>query len=220
MRSRGKKLAVALAALLVVVALAVVIPTVLVADPSSPQTKADPPVTAVDATTSGLLSVFDRPRTASDELPQPAAGADPGALSDRTAGESYDLSRRATPEPGADPVYLWPRKDGACFSTKGVSSCADASDIAQHGAIVTYSGGQQIGEGVTRVAGIARDGVRAIEVTLADGTTATAPVVDNAFSIDVSSPPQETRWVTPDGTAHDDQAPTARMQAGTARPSQ
>jgi hypothetical protein len=156
------------------------------------------------------LSVLDRPRTESDQLPQPAPGADQDAHSDRTAGESYDLSRRAMTA-GGDPVYVWPRNDGACFSTGHVSSCADAAEIARQGSIVTYSGGQEDGKTVIRVAGIARDGVKEIEITLADGTTATAPVSDNAFAIDLASVPRSVRWSTPDGDAHEADPPALRV---------
>lgn len=208
-RPRRTRLVAVVLAALVVTALAVLIPTVLVAEPSSSQTKADPPVTAVDAATSKLLSVFDRPQTEADRLPLPAPGADEDAHSDKTPGESYDLSRRAMTDGGA-PVYLWPRNDGACFSTGHVSSCANAQDIAKQGAIVTFSGGQEDGKTLIRVAGIARDGVKQIQVTLADGTASTAPVSDNAFAVDLADMPRSVQWDTPDGGTHQVEAPALR----------
>lgn len=212
-RSRRNRIVAAIvAAAAVVAALAVLIPTVLVADPSSEQTKANPPVTTVDAATGGLLSVLGRPRTESDQLPQPAPGADQDAHSDRTPGESYELSRRAMTA-GGDAVYVWPRTGGACFSTGHVSSCADAAEIAKQGVIVTFSGGQEDGKTVIRVAGIARDGVKQLEIALADGTTTTAPVSENAFAIDLTSMPRSVHWSTPDGSAHTVESPTMRAPA-------
>lgn len=208
--TRRSRITAAAVAVVVLLALAVLIPTVLVAEPSSEQTKADPPVTAVDATTGALLSVLERPRTASDRLPVPAAGADQDAHSDRTPGESYDLSRRAMTV-GGDPVYLWPRNDGACFSTGRVSSCADAATLKNEGAVVTFSGGQEDGKAVVRVAGIARDGVKELELILADGTTTTAPVSENAFAIDLTTMPRSVQWSTPDGGTHKVESPTTRV---------
>ncbi len=209
-RTRRGRITLAIASAAVLLALAVLIPTVLVAEPASEQTKADPPVTAVDATTGRLLSVLERPRTVSDQLPEPAPGADQDAHSDRTPGESYDLSRRAMTAGGA-PVYVWPRNDGACFATGHVSSCADAADIAKQGAIVTFSASQEDGKTVIRVAGIARDGVKEIEITLADGSTTTAPVSENAFAIDLASMPRSVRWSAPDGSTHEAQTPAVRV---------
>lgn len=206
MRKRRRNLLVAAA--IALVALAVAVPAALIAQPASEQTKADPPVSEVDSTTRALLGVFERPRVATDTLPQPDEGTDPAALSDRRPGESYDLSRRTTPAPEEDPVYIWPKETGACFSTVGVSSCADADQIQRRGAIVTYAGGQALGANIIRVTGIARDGVDAIEITLGDGTTTKAPVVDNAFLIDLASEPRQVQWTTPDGELHDGQVPS------------
>lgn len=216
-RSRRARVQIVVGVALVV-ALAVLIPTVLHAGSSSPQTKADPPVAAADPTTRELLAVLDRQRRRADRLPQPPAGADRDAFSDRTPGEAYGLARRATPGPAADPVYVWPSKNGACFSAGNVSSCATAAQIATEGAIVAFAGGERHGAHVVRVAGIARDGVTAIELTLADGARARARVRDNAFVIDLTRTPLQLRWTTPDGTAHQAQTPFARAPSDSRRP--
>ena len=218
-RTRRTRIVLAIAAVLLVVALAVLLPNVLNAGPSSTQTKADLPVAAPDPTTRELLAVLHRPRMRSDALPHPPAGEDRGAYSDRTAGEAYRLARRTMPRTAGDPVYIWPRKDGACFSAGRVSSCATAGQLASRGAIVAYAGAQQErATTVIRVAGIARDGVRAIDITLADGSHASARVSDNAFLIDLARAPAQLRWITPDGGVHYVPGPLKRAAADPRRP--
>lgn len=162
--------------------------------------QSDAPVTAVDASTQGLLHVFARPRVPTDELPQPTGG-DP-ATPDSLPGEAYALSRRADPPGDGGPVYLWPMRDGACFSAAGVSSCAAAGDIERRGIVPAIYRGTAVGRDATLVAGIARDGIASVTVVLDDdGGQVQAPVRDNAFRVEVSGAPRELRWTAPSGDA-------------------
>lgn len=215
MRAKRTRTVIALAA---VVVLAVLVAIVLSAGQSASKPRADPPVAAPDPTTRDLLAIFRRPRVRSDTLPQPPAGQDRGAAFDRTAGEAYRLTRRAVPGPPGDPVYIWPRKDGACFSAGRVSSCGTAQQLAGRGVIVAYAGGRQLGAMGVRVTGIARDGVRAIDITLGDGGHTSVRVSDNAFLVDLAHAPARLRWVTPDGGVQYAHGPVERAAADPRRP--
>lgn len=182
----------------VVCAAAVAIPTTLLARSSDGIESAPvPPVTAVDATTEQLLSVFRGPRTDADALPQPRDAVRP--TGDELPGEAYELSRRTDPAGGSDPVYLWPKNDGACFSTAGISSCADAEAIARREVVFGLYSGHAIEAGAIRLAGFARDGVEQLTAVLDGGETVAVPISDNAFRVDLSEPATELRWVGPDG---------------------
>jgi hypothetical protein len=180
-----------------VVAAAIVPADLLARTATSESDRAAAPVTVVDAKTQALLGIFDRARTAADALPRPE-GPDPIAP-DSLAGEAYDLSRRADQPGTGGPVFVWPEDDGACFSTAGVSSCADAAAIKQRGVVWALYRGNAITEGMTRVAGIAKDGVDAVTVVLDDGAQVVAPVSENAFRVDVRGAPVELRWSEPGG---------------------
>src|SRR5215211_5056393 len=131
---------------------AAVVPTVLLAS-SSTKDGTTPPVSQVDPSIHELLGVFNQQQETTDRIAVSAESADVG--SDALPGENIDLSRRAD-GPGTDsPVYLWPKSNGVCFAAEGVSSCADANDLAEREVILALYRGAAAGEGKTRVAGIA-----------------------------------------------------------------
>jgi hypothetical protein len=128
-------------------------------------------------------------------VPLPTDDAD--TAEDLVPGENFRLSRVTRHDAG--PVYVWPSKAGACFSAEGVSSCADASDIAERDVIVSLYRGAAAPEGATRVAGIARDGVEEVSITLSAGDRVNVPVADNAFVVDVDGEPRTIEWTGPSG---------------------
>lgn len=170
------------------------------------------PVSTVDSETQDLLGeAFDGPRTASDDVPVPPAGADL-IEPEPVEGENYDLSRRADQPGTAGPVYLWPKDEGACFSTQGVSSCADNDDLAERGVIVSMYQGEAIAAGYTRTAGLAKDGIAEVTLTFASAEPVTIPVSENAFRFDSVEPPTEVRWN--DGTETRSEQLPETAQAG------
>lgn len=175
-----------------IVALATLSPALFAtADTDNPTNN---PVSTVDSETQALMGdAFDGPRTASDDVPVPGGGADL-IEPEPVEGENYDLSRRADQSGTAGPVYIWPKEEGACFSTQGVSSCADNDDLAERGVIVSMYQGEAIAAGYTRTAGLAKDGIAEVTLTFATAEPVTIPVSENAFRFDSLEPPTEVRW--------------------------
>jgi hypothetical protein len=146
------------------------------------------------------LSVLDRPLTSDDALSQKVIAAledSPGTIGTadwtqaRRAGESLWLVRS-----GTNTLCL---HAGAGSST--VTGCGPLSGAARGGATVTY---RQAGR--TQIAGAVPDGVDAVSVGFADGSSRQLAVANNGFSGSFSSPPDSVAF---DGPAGPQSAPVA-----------
>jgi hypothetical protein len=140
------------------------------------------------------LGVLRRPQVASDRIriePDSMGAVDP------QPGENITESRRATFADGA--VHVWPKRNGACFSTQGVSSCADAQDLAEREVLIGIYRGAAVGNGVVRLAGVAVEGVDSLTVGLSGGREVEVATRDNMFLVDLDEPPLVVRWNGPSG---------------------
>jgi hypothetical protein len=177
------------------------------------------PVEKPSPQTEELLGVFKDAQTAeerafAEDFVDHSAGEIPGLV----PGENPALARRAELRkadiPGAgDAVFLWPSRDGACWSTEGVSSCATNGDIAKLGVLPAVTANRPGSESVTRVAGMAKDGVFGITVLLADGDSVETDVVRNTFLLEVTGTPVEIRW-NEGGTVRTHPLPDIQPPAG------
>jgi hypothetical protein len=59
--------------------------------------------------------------------------------------------------------------------------------------------------GADRIIGIAPDGVTSVRALIPDGSTKTADVVNNGFSMALSGSAKAIRWTTSDGVNHTSQ---------------
>lgn len=158
------------------------------------------PVASPNPQTKELLGVFEENQTSQDEFfNDNVSGANPVPAVDLLPGENPALSRRADVPGSGGPVYLWPTREGVCWSTEGVSSCGTDADIQKLGVLPAVTGNRPGLEALTRVAGIAKDGIPEITVVLAAGEFVNAPVTRNAFVVEVKGSPIELRWADADG---------------------
>jgi len=183
-------------ALIVVGALAALQPTAQVADHAPRSSGAED--ASVGRDLARLVSVFARPRTVRDAVPH-GVGARVGAGGDRQRGEAVSLSRRLAL--GATGVaYVWPMRGGLCYASPGPWGCFPLRLVQQAGVVVSSTSNSK--SPTVRLFGIARDGVRAVRITLEDGRRLRVRVRDNAFLADVSHPARVS-WRGPDGSIND-----------------
>lgn len=158
-----------------------------------------PPVAAPTERTKELLAVFTQARTPRDAFFNDTSdGSTPIPMSDAVPGENPGLARRADVPGTGGPIYLWPTQDGACWSVEGMSSCGTNSQISRLGVLPSLTVGRPGLEGLSQVAGIAKDGVSEVTVALANGETVKATVNRNAFLVDVNGTAAEVRWTEGD----------------------
>lgn len=158
---------------------------------------ADPAAVArVAADLPGLIKVFGRVQRAEDRLPGDPA-ADLEALADAQPGESPLMARRLD-LPGEPEVFLWPKRDGACFSSPGPAGCFDTDRLAEQGVILATRFSSE--STAVQVLGIATIGVRRVEFEFDDGSSRVATVQDQGFFVVLPSDPNSARWVKSDGS--------------------
>ena len=149
---------------------------------------------------SDLFAVFRREQTPRDE--RGWTPKDVEQVPDRQPGEDFLDSRRADHPSG--PMYLWPMKDGVCWS----SSCIKLDVLLELGGVAIGTGSGRTSEGrVTQaeVRGLAIDGIDEVRLTRRGAPDIVVPVVENVFAIDVTDEdplPQGARWTDPAGKEH------------------
>lgn len=161
---------------------------------SSPGQTASPPPTR-------LLGVLRRARAQSDSLPRSPTSDELNRVNG-VPGEDFREARRVDIAGAAGPIYVWPARAHACFSHRGAAGCVQTDLLASETASVTTSTGDTVGRGVTRVSGLATDGVGQIRILLRTGRSATARVIENVFLVDLAVPPVRAEWMDGRGVLH------------------
>lgn len=116
------------------------------------------------------------------------------------SGASVDLGTARIVRRIGRPIWLASTSDGSavCEITASALACPPIKEIASRGiSPVLFS---RAGEAI-HVSGIAADSVASVDVVLADGTVERVPIVDNIFTLDVTSWPRGLRWEGPTGSA-------------------
>lgn len=154
------------------------------------------PVSTIPAKVAGVLAAFRRDATPSDEMPgDPVAALE--AVDDWQPGENPLLARRLTLASG-NYGYVWPMLDGVCYGSPGAAGCVSIDVLRARGVLITTASSTD--SPMVKVFGIAVDGVKAVTMTLADGSEVVAPFNGGAFYVEVTSDPTTARWKKPDGT--------------------
>jgi hypothetical protein len=155
--------------------------------------------TDVDPRVSAVLSVFDGPRSAGDDLAFDPATDGTG---DIQPGERPDLSRRI--ELGQDrEAFVWPRDAGVCFASPGGNGCVPIELIRDKG--ITVGSQQKIDTVAGRFTdvqtfGIARDGIDRVVLHFEGGSRVSTAVLDNAFFVaDGNDIPTSISWTDESG---------------------
>jgi hypothetical protein len=152
------------------------------------------PVESIDDKTKDTLAIFARSQTPDDRVPlDPSADAILEHPENGAPGENLRLSRRS--HTAAGPVYIWPKREGACYSIKNMSGCADTDDLAADGVTV----GVLLGKGWVTVNGLARNGIATVTIEMRNGSRVATPVTGNAFGRDVVGTPVRLRWSDNEG---------------------
>lgn len=167
----------------------------LTRDARSASTTDPAAVARVAADLPRLVGAFDRVQGAEDRLPGDPV-ADLEALGDAQPGESPLMARRLNVAGGSD-VYLWPKSDGACFSSPGPAGCFHTKRLAEQGAILATSFSSE--STAVQVLGVVASGVREVRFRLDDGSRKVATVQDQGFFVVLPSDPISAHWVKPDG---------------------
>jgi hypothetical protein len=139
------------------------------------------------------FGVFRREQQPGDRPPgSPTEAA--AKLSDLRPGENLELARRLPTPLGMGPAYIWPAAKEVCFAVGPSAGCDAVKRVIRTGVSVSTSTGPNIGAGLVRVAGIVRDGIRAMRIDLANGDSVSVPVNENFFVTDVKVDPLAVRW--------------------------
>ena len=166
--------------------------------------QAVPPVSADKAVSelAGTVATVGRAQTADERADGIADAAQASEIGDADeTGENLALLREANDPSWAGKAVLWPAEGAVCMATEGVSSCVGVSQLDAEAVSVMGYAGPAVGEGVTRVAGIARNGVTQVTLVTADGAKSSADVVDNMFVLDTKAAPTSLEWTASDGTS-------------------
>jgi hypothetical protein len=139
-----------------------------------------------------LLSILERSPRPDDAVP--ASLAEGPLLSDGVA--NLGGARRAPDF--ARPTWIAPSADGeaVCVVSAGALACPSTTAIRERGAAV---GLFKSVDTPWRVLGLAADGVSAVTVVRADGSTTQVDVRANFFAYEDAAPPRELRWRGPKG---------------------
>jgi hypothetical protein len=191
--SRARLLSAALVALVILAGMAAIALTTDRGTAPAGATDVDPRITAV-------LSVFDGPRTADDELDfDPTA---PDGTGDVQPGERPDLARRISLPDGGE-AFVWPMDEGVCYASPGGNGCIPIAVVREKGFAVGSQ--QQVNTAAGRFEdvttfGLVRDGIPSVVLHFEDGTTQPVEVADNAFvASDRDDIPVAIGWTDADG---------------------
>jgi hypothetical protein len=141
-------------------------------------------LTGSAATVASEIGAFQAPETAEDALP-----------SEPTI--SGTLARRI----GSASASEWATIDNArlCLQDEsGASVCAPVESYSGNPLVMEPGGAN----GPERVVGLAPDGISSVTAVFKDGSTKTADVANNGFSMAVSEAASQIEWTTSDGVNH------------------
>jgi hypothetical protein len=158
---------------------------------SSPQAES-----FVSSTARSDLAQFRHTRSKADVLP-PVFNDSP-----LTSDAVPDSSRRIQVSGNrAAWVMAGDKANQLCFVVLGASTCDDASVLQSNGLLWSFSA--RPGE-PARIEGVTVDGVSQVRATLSDGSTLSADVADNGFSIALPDGvvPESLDWSGDRGTGH------------------
>jgi hypothetical protein len=143
------------------------------------------------------FSILGREELAGDALPT-AAGVD-ATLQRKITTNSPTFEQWASLNGEEVCVIV----SGSAVGEAAPSACNSSSAIAEGRELLTVESGSE--RGVSSViAGLAPDGVKAVEVTFTDGTAATAPVAANGFHLlSKGKRLRHLTWSTPTATYHE-----------------
>jgi hypothetical protein len=130
-----------------------------------------------DATLEDMLGIFRRPQTADDDMGVTKEQLD--ELPDLQPGEDPTQSRRVD-WPG-ERIYMWPMRDGVCYSMRGGSGCPPLDELRRKGVSI----GTQYRPGERSVSGVVVDGIHEVVVTANGQPELRVPVRDNFFFVDL-----------------------------------
>jgi hypothetical protein len=170
----------------------------LASDGQGPESSGDDPAsTAVERIAPGLselVAAFRRGQTSMDI----AHGSSEALtdLGDRQPGEEPSLSRRLD-LPEEQHAYLWPMRDGLCWSADLAGGCAPLALLREHGALIAFS--TEADKPGMWIFVRARDGIDSVSFRFPGGGTVSRKLEDNGLIAQFDSVPVEATWRNVDG---------------------
>lgn len=147
------------------------------------------------------LGVFRRGKKAGDDLP----GFARGLVTRQGFGLNPGLARKAARTPRGQEFYLVPGEGTVALVDAGGSGGVDSVEHVLTGdSMGVEVCGRGLGDDLIRLSGVLPDGPGSVTVRFADGTSTTAPVVDNVWTLETakrpaSALPVELRWTDSSG---------------------
>jgi hypothetical protein len=147
------------------------------------------------------LAILRRGQVAADALPAAAASALTAGAGVGASGPSVALSRRAQGLSGGA-AWVVPAAGQVCLIAEagpalGGAGCAPDATAA-NGRLLVFGSSART-PGIVFVAGLVPDGVPAVSVELAGGTTVSAPVAENVYVASIHGAPSAVSFTGPAG---------------------